>query len=327
MNSFDSRFFDASCNMDFATIAQCIEGECDMEATIIDAPTKSWPNATSTMEISRSTAFPAELSMDGISPDTVLVSSDAVIFYTHADKLTHVSVNNFNSCLSTDDLMAFTRSPKLIQVSESADLINIILHVIYDWDFAQFSPSLDVVLASVDTLKKYGVSLDQAIAPSKPLFEYILSQAPRRPMDVYVCAASHELYSLAVPVSAYLLSVQLSCITDEQATGMGVIYLKKLLMLQEHRVETLKRLLLAPPTPHIPTLDCAFVEHQQLTRAWALATASLIWERQPDKSLSLIQTTLASLGYQLSCEDCRAILHERIKSILTEWMMTTRNIE
>ncbi|KAL4245499.1 hypothetical protein ABKN59_009407 [Abortiporus biennis] len=328
MDPFDDGFLDgSSCSTDFVTDDECVEGEGGMEGTITDRSTQSWSNANSTVEIPRSSAFPPEPSVDGVLPDTVLISSDAVFFYTNADKLTHASVNNFNDCFLIDDLMASTHSPKLTQLSESADLLNILLHVIYDRNFAQFSPPLDLVLATVDTLLKYGVLLDQVISPSKPLFEYILSQAPRRPIDVYICAASHHLHSLAVPVSSYLLSTQLSSITDEQADGMGAIYLKKLFLLQEHRLNILKGLLLEPPVQHTPTLSCGFVEHQRLTRAWSLATASLAWDLQPDKSLYIIQTTLSSLGSQLSCQDCRAKLHERIKSVLTEWMMAPRTIE
>ncbi|KAL4244689.1 hypothetical protein ABKN59_010251 [Abortiporus biennis] len=281
----------------------------------------------SEMVISVSTAFHAEHNVDGVLPDAILCSSDSVFFYVHSHWLLHLSQKWFGSCLATDNHRGVASMARPFPVSESADILNIILHTVYDLDFKRYTPPLHVVLAAVDSSEKYGIPLDQAITPSKPLFEYIMSQAPRQPMDVYICAASHGLHSLAVSVSSYLLSHEISSITDDQANRMGVVYFKKLVLLHNHRVNALKKLLLDPPGEHPSTLDCGFVEQQQLTRAWALATAYLAWEIRPDQSANLIQNTLSSLGSRLSCKACQNKLNLRIQEILTKWITAPRSIE
>ena len=105
-----------------------------------------------------------------------------------------------------------------------------------------------------------------------------MSHAPVVPLELYTLAASYDLFDLAAIASQYLHSLSLASLTDDMAIRMGAVYLKRLFFMHYGRVEALKRILLAPPLSHSPTLQCDFTDQKKLTRAWALASASLAWD-------------------------------------------------
>lgn len=173
-------------------------------------------------------------------------------------------------------------------------------------------------------LRIYGIPLLQFVIPTTPLYNHILLEAPRRPLDVFVLAAENTLEDLAVVTSGHLLSLQLPDITDEMAERMGPLYLARLIRLHMDRVDALKRLLLDVPKPHVDTVDCAYVEQKELARAWALATASLIWEVRPDTPVSILRSTLGPLEQQFECTACKASLRAKVRQIILDWSVTTR---
>ena len=85
--------------------------------------------------------------------------------------------------------------------------------------------------------------------------------------------------------------------------------------------DQLKRLLVVPPPPHAPTQICDFTEQKAVTRAWSLATAYLTWEARPDLSASTIEATLHPLADHLTCDQCRAMLLDRIREVVVQWSM------
>ncbi|KAI0790643.1 hypothetical protein C8Q75DRAFT_716605 [Abortiporus biennis] len=276
--------------------------------------------------VSISTVFHAQWIFAGSTPDTILISSDSVLFYVHSHHLLQSSGNAFGSLLSkVHSSIAGSSSSNYITVRENADLLNVVVHAFYGMDSQKFNPPPEVMLESIVCLKKYGARLEQTIAPSTPLFDHLVMQAPRRPLDFYVTAAAHNLHSLAAQVSAYLLSFPLTSITDEQAEKMGAIYLKKLYALHHSRIETLRKLLLSPPEEHPANVDCGFVDQKRVTRAWALAAAQMVWEKLPGKLFSLffIQTTLGSLTTHVTCNTCKEILNAKIRQIIVEWSLET----
>jgi hypothetical protein len=111
----------------------------------------------------------------------------------------------------------------------------------------------------------------------------LLSFAPRYPLDIYTLAAQFELHDLAVPTSTYLLSYPLSYISDEMAARMGPIYLKYLASLYLGRLQALKSILLLPPYPHPPSLECGLDDQKQLTSAWVLVSGGLVWDAKPGR--------------------------------------------
>ena len=169
----------------------------------------------------------------------------------------------------------------VVSLPESASVLNVVLHVVYDVSCAHYHPGIDTLIAAVEAMAKYGLPPRRHIAPSTPLYSLILGQAPVQPIITYALAATHDLYDLAVPISSHLLSFALHTLTDELAIRIGPVYMKRLFFLHLGRLDALKRLLLPPPHPHPPTSNCDFTEQKKLTRAWALASAYLAWDARP----------------------------------------------
>jgi len=168
-----------------------------------------------------------------------------------------------------------------IPIEESSDILNIILHSIYDMSCSHYTPPFHTLVAAVERMEHYGLQPRTFITPARPLFGILLAQAPLYPVDLYAVAGKYELEDLAVMTSSHLLSMPLASLSDHMCRRIGPIYLKRLFFLHFGRCEALKRVLLAPPHPHPPTATCDFTEQKRLTRAWALAAAYLAWEARP----------------------------------------------
>lgn len=243
-------------------------------------------------------------------------------------------MNKFNSLLP-DNLPSPTTSSSLsssvdkgeddvgtiLPVPEPSHVFNIVLHAIYYMSCALYHPSLTVITTGIRAMAKYGIPLEKYLAPCTPLYQYLLSQSPTSPLEVYACAAEHSLHDLAVQVSPHLLAFPLHNVTDEDAQRMGPVYLKKMFFQQLGRVEALKRLLLPPPESHAPTMDCGFFQQKKLTRAWALASAYLAWDARPDLSTGAIESALGPLGEHLDCETCKKALDERVRMLVVQWAL------
>lgn len=214
----------------------------------------------------------------------------------------------------------------IISIPETSSVLNVMLHTLYNMSSAHYSPSVDTLIAATDALNQYGVSIPKYVVPGKPLYQLILALSPVAPIEFYSLAAAYDLYDLAVPISSHLLAFPLSSLTDEQASRIGPVYLKKMFFLHLGRVDALKRLLLPPPHPHAPTRDCDFTEQKKLTRAWALATAYLAWDARPDLSASSMESALCPLADHLSCDLCKAGLRDRVKQVIIQWSVVKTTI-
>lgn len=217
-----------------------------------------------------------------IPPDTILLSSDSVFFYAHAQFLLSASENGFMGLLPPPPPSAPDQEP-IISVPDDSVVLNVILHTLYEMPCAQYSPSFEALVTAVNRLPAYGIIPKTRIAPSAPLFALLLSHAPLHPLELYTLAATYDLYDLAVSISSHLLSFPLATLTDDMAERIGPVYLKRLFFLHFGRSDALKRVLLPPPHPHAPTPECDFTEQKKLTRAWALASAYLAWDARPGK--------------------------------------------
>jgi hypothetical protein len=204
-----------------------------------------------------------------------MVSSDSVLFYVHSRILLCASENGFRSLLLHQDQSV------IVAVPENSTVFNIVLRCIYNISCAHYCPSFDDLVTAVIVLHSYGVQPKKWILPSTPLYELLLSHAPVHPLELYTLAASYDVYDVAVSVSSHLLSFSLSTLTDDLAKRIGPAYLKRLFFLHFGRIDALKRLLHPDPRLHIPTARCDFMVQKKLTRAWALASASLVWDARP----------------------------------------------
>ncbi|KAG6890263.1 hypothetical protein C0992_002529 [Termitomyces sp. T32_za158] len=272
--------------------------------------------------VSVSTTFHPGAQLLPAPPDTVCLSDDVVFFYVHASRLRSASSNAFHAFLP-----AQSRDPDpVIDVPESSAVLNIILHVVYDLSCAHYSPSFPQLVSAVKRLSYFGIDPATALAPNTHIYSLILSHAPLYPIELYTLAANYDLYDLAVATSSHLLSFPLSSLTDDMAQAMGPVYLKRLFFLHFGRSDALKRILLSPPHPHPPTPSCDFSDQKKLTRAWALASAYLAWDARPDLSTSTMESALRPLEEHLGCEDCKAALQTRIRTLVVQWAMVKPTI-
>ncbi|RDX45611.1 hypothetical protein OH76DRAFT_934528 [Lentinus brumalis] len=255
-------------------------------------------NASRNIPISMSTTFHPTSDILSTRPDTILLSSDGVVFYVHHAVMLANSSNDWNHSLSSAASRSGSNassSPKVVPCPEPAPVLNIVLHVAYGIsDLCEsYKPNIDVLSAAVDAMATYGLSPAEHLAPSTPLYALILAQAPTKPIAAFALAASHDLYDLAAPISTHLLSFPLHSLTDALSLKIGSLYLKKLIFLQLSRSEALRELLRTPPHPHPPADDCVLTDQRGLARAWMLAAAYLVWDRRPDIRTSASSTVRA----------------------------------
>ncbi|KAH7928267.1 hypothetical protein BV22DRAFT_1030922 [Leucogyrophana mollusca] len=222
-----------------------------------------------------STAFPSGSIISPCPPDLILLSSDSVYFYVHRSVLEGASDNAFNLSHISFPSSSDGSADPVITVPESSMILTVVLLTVYGLSSSRYSPSLEDLSAAVESLDANSLPLTQFISPLTPL---LLAYAPGRALEVYTLAARYNLDELAVAASGYLLSLNLSSLTDEMAEQIGPIYLRRLFMLHFERLEALKRILMPPPHPHPATPACQFGDQSKLTRAWTLATAYLAWD-------------------------------------------------
>lgn len=231
-----------------------------------------------------STIFHQDARVGTLKPDIVLVSTEGRLFYAHRDILHHTSVNQFCGLLLLEGIMCGNVGP-CYALAEDSGTINVLLHTVYHLPFTTDVPPLQAVLQAVDALHKYGFPPKRFVAPYTPLFIFLLSQSPRSPMDVFLTATKYGLENLAVIVSSHLLAFPVSEITDEMASKMGAVYLRRLLLLLVSRAEYLRQLLFVLPKSHPRTLTCGFVEQKMLEKEWIVFAAELSGRVRPGMRL------------------------------------------
>ena len=235
--------------------------------------------------ISVSTTFFPGAEHDVLPTDLIMLSSDSVFFYVHTHKILAASTNGFNSLLPLEN-QGQPEGANILPLHHDSLVLNILLHTIYNMSAAHYVPTPEAVIAAVESLEKYGLSVQTYLAPASPVYMLFLGTAPQAPIEFYAFSGAHDLPHLAIPISSLLLSYSLASLSNELAVKMGPLYLKRLFFLHLGRVEALKRLLLPPPQPHAPTANCDFTEQKKLTRAWALASAYLAWDARPGEPLN-----------------------------------------
>jgi hypothetical protein len=209
-----------------------------------------------------------------------------VLFYAHSHVLGSSSSEAFSRVLRNrnkkdQSSQVIAGSEIIYDVPDSSIVLAIILHTLYGTSPAQNLPSFEALTIAVDRMPFYDIDLKDIITRQTPLYQLLLSHAPLYPLQLYSLAGRHELDDLAVASSSHLLSFPISTLRDDMAMQMGATYLKRLLCLHFNRINALKQILLAPPYPHPPTKECDFTKQRALTRAWALAAASLAWDSRP----------------------------------------------
>lgn len=249
-----------------------------------------------------SAVFHRNVVIDDHGPDIVLASTDAVLFYAHSTRLLDVSWNAFNGLVNATASTNVGDGAPAIMIKHNSEVFDTVLHAIYSIPNTENGPTLESLLEAVSALKTYGVPLDQFVVPSTPLYDHIVAEMPRNPLEVFLVAAENDLQDLAVAASRRLYGLDIPAITDEMAVRMGSPYMIRLVRLQAERLGFLRALLLELPRPHAYDLDCGFVARKELERAWALASASVFWDAKAGTRLPSAHLGLPSdAWYMKTC--------------------------
>ena len=262
--------------------------------------------------------------------DLTIVSSDLVHFHVHSHRLLANSSNNFNGRLShpLSSHLDGHDFPTLKE-AESGRILNVVLHVIYGTTehirSSQTTLSLTDILSVISTLQLYGISIRGVADPSSALFDAIVAHCPYSPLAVYIIGAKYnqDLHHIAKHASQYLLSLDLSSISDEAASDMGSVYLKRLVLLHTTRIREFKRIVSQSPPLHTPQQSC---DSTPLARVWGLGSAYLAWIASADVEESVIDNIIGQLEAKLPCDACKAILREKGQRLTRDWAAVTVSI-
>ncbi|KZP29210.1 hypothetical protein FIBSPDRAFT_727781 [Athelia psychrophila] len=262
--------------------------------------------------------------MFGSSSDLIMLTSDHVCFYLDSGVIWAATNNDFNGIL-IDFCSADRTTPGVTPIftaPETSEAFTVIACVIYGLPLAEYEPSFKSLAEAVDGMQSYGIPLEVVLAPGTPLSKILLRHKQRHAIELYVLAAHYGIDHLAVAASFFLLSFQLSSLTDEMAVRIGAPYLKRLFFMHLGRTEALRRLLFPPPYPHGETMTCSRADQMVLTRSWSLAATFLAWDESADVSGEAIRTVFSALGEHLACLQCHTALADRIDVLLQRWAAT-----
>jgi hypothetical protein len=221
--------------------------------------------------------YPGAHSVDS---DSIFSSLDSVHFYVHSDVLLGAAEHAFRPILAAP-LSDPRYRTTIVHVDETSEVLNLIIHALYSMSPVRHAPTFDNIVTAIDRMPHYAINPRNHIIPLNPLHGLILHFAPLYPLEVYALAARYDIFDVAETTSSHLLSHSLEKISDEMATRMGAVYLKRLLCLHVSRFIALKNIILVPPFPHPPTTACGFENQRKLTRAWAMVASYLAWDARP----------------------------------------------
>jgi len=229
--------------------------------------------------------------------DLMLLSSDQVYFFVHSAMLLKHSGNGFAGLLGDNK----------VYLPENLEVLNLILHALYDLNPSRFRPTVAQVAAALRSLQNYGVSLDSLLTPGHTMSITILHLGLQSPLETFAMVAAFKLEHLAIEVSKGLVSVPLHNVTDELAKKMGPSYLRRLVFLHLGRIDRLKQLLIRPPSLHPVTKDCYESDQKRLQNQWKALAVVLGSEAQADLSPQRIHNTFTTLLLKTYCNQCQLV--------------------
>lgn len=255
---------------------------------------QGWSDTDNDSSIRISSIFHFNTTFDPIKPNTFILTSDRVLFVVHYRWLFAQSANLFGGTL-VESAQPTSEHPLVINLSESSDSINILLHAVYGLPCESSMPTFQCLEETFQLLIKYGLLPTQRyISRGFPLFNAFLAQARTMPVEVFAFAASHRLEDLAVQSSAHTLDHPISDFSFETATQIGTRYMYRLYNLHAMRISRLKELLDMHPQvplhldPNLPANECSSLaeDHTQVvTRAYQLAATQVFYSASPGKCL------------------------------------------
>ncbi|KAL1679443.1 hypothetical protein EV122DRAFT_277240 [Schizophyllum commune] len=327
--SFEPDFYSSMVHWDdYGVVVPSLSPEDPPQTAPPSAPQSPDPPASPAMYCV-STAFNDKTSPTSYpAPDFQLITSDAIHFFVNSSILRGASCNDFagtlREALGSPDSSG--GQPIRVHVDDNGDVLNMLLHIAYGASPSSFRPSVDTLADTVRRLSTYGMDPKSYVAPGTVLFESLRQQAALAPLKVYSLAAAHDLFALAQLASAYLLSLPLYRVPDEDAAEMGTVYFKKLLMLHHGRMDKLKELLQVPPTFHAETEECSFATQKILTRDWSATVNEVLVDGHPGIIASVLQQKLGKLKEHMDCPHCKDAIEARVWQIVVGWTMVNATV-
>ncbi|KAI0093014.1 hypothetical protein BDY19DRAFT_402627 [Irpex rosettiformis] len=335
---FDFEFIDGSDSSELIPESAFLEGGdfqfLDLDPATCQIGTLSEQSGTldptpheliqATVQISDT--FNLNTNHDSIPPNTIILSIDNTVFAVHHHRLLACSINNFGGYLQSNNLPSRENFISFL-VSEPSDVLNVLLHTIYNIPCDVYSPSLSSISSSLSTFDKYGlVPFERFLSKGTPLFTTILNRAVVDPIETYALAASYALEDLAVAASAYTLHVKLHTLCPDIVDKMGTRYMQRLYNLHGSRMDKLRELLDRKLYPHVATPTCSVEKRQVVSRALNLAGKQVMYDASPAMTRSGIENVMRGVADSVACADCREAAHKHIKEISTQWMIFERTI-
>lgn len=202
-----------------------------------------------------------------------------------------------------------------IRVEMSASVLNVILHTAYYISCAPYQPSPDTLLAAIEALPEYGMSAEEHLSPSTPLYALAAAAAEHAPLDFYIAAAAQGIFPLAVAASRHLRDLNLMQVSDVHAQRMGAVYYKKLVVMLAQRGRQLRELLQTPPAPHARTPACTNANQRALREAWVLLLSDLGTNLSRYTSSQTVMARGGTLTVLLECNDCAQAVADRFQAL------------
>ncbi len=278
----------------------------------------------------------------GIPEDITVVSLDLVHFHVHHACLLAASSNLFNGFMPiASDLLRQldweqgveeVQSLAIIYLPEVSSVINVLLFAAYNRTPSTSvldvsSTSLSEMCLAIVALKTYGIPIQTSASETSLIYATFASFCPIAALQVYVVAASHspDLHALAVYASQFLLSLDLSTISDDEAVEMGPSYLRRLFLLHIERVHEFKQIVVVLPRPHRSLPHCDDTNGMALKEAWAFVTVYLLsnlWSgASPSTSNSGIDDAMDSVIDKIACKDCKESLRNHCLALKQQWSL------
>ncbi|KAG8850155.1 hypothetical protein FRB96_000530 [Tulasnella sp. 330] len=230
-------------------------------------------------------------SSQGEAANIIIMSSDGVFFYCCQTVLKRQSRNSFHELLPTNSDVASFVPPSdaagiraapfpVIEVQEISQVLNIVLHIVYNLSSASYGPELDTLTQALASLPRYGLATPSP-AEGSDFWTLVLRFAPMYPFRVYSIAAAHGEDSVCIVASEYTLQRRLIDMTEDEAFLMGGVRLWQLTQLHLGRTEALKQIIFDPPRTHFASASCSVDSQAALALSWGRMATRLIARSAP----------------------------------------------
>lgn len=114
------------------------------------------------------------------------------------------------------------QTPKFIALNETAEMINLLLHCVYNISAEPYFPSFELLSRLPAVLTHYGYPPEMFIDERSLITRLFLSHAKENlSLEVYALAAAYELEYLAQGASKAALAFPLTALSDSQIVQMG----------------------------------------------------------------------------------------------------------